>query len=70
MMLRSEFANVMVELDDGANGPRLKIYDIKGQKGIYLDPLELESLAWVEHDDLAVIIDPSFRRWVDERLGL
>lgn len=61
--LRNEFAYVSVELDYDANGPRLKISDLRtGQVG-YLDPLELESLAWSTHEDLAPLLNPSHRRW-------
>ncbi len=58
MILKSEFAKVTVELDTGANGPRLMIRDDFSQRAIYLDPLELASLAWLEHEDLAPFVDP------------
>lgn len=61
--LRNEFAYVSVELDEGANGPRLKISDLRTGRVGYLDPLELESLAWSTHEDLEMILDPSYRRW-------
>ena len=64
MHLRSEYANVRVELDETGNGPRLLIRDERRGKEIYLDPLELQTLAWCEHDDLAPFLDPN--RWVDE----
>jgi hypothetical protein len=45
--LSSEFASVEVSIDDDGNGPRLKVVDLKtGQVG-FLDPLELETLAWL-----------------------
>lgn len=61
--LRNEFAYVSVELDEGANGQRLKICDLRTGRVGYLDPLELESLAWSTHEDLEMILDPSHRRW-------
>lgn len=61
--LRNEFAYVAVELDYGANGPRLKITDVRTGHVGYLDPLELETLAWSTHEDLALLLDPSYRRW-------
>lgn len=65
MELRSEFAEVRVELDTSANGPRLKIEDIRTGMVNYLDPLELETLAWSRHEDLAPLLDPSYSRWKD-----
>ncbi len=58
MELANEFARVRVEKDVAANGPRLMIQDIKTGKQIFLDPLELESLAWAVHEDLAPLLDP------------
>ena len=63
--LKSEFAHVRVALNLDGNGPRITITDLKTMAFIDLDPLELESLAWVNHDDLAPIVNPSFR-WYDE----
>ena len=58
MILKSEFARVTVELDNTGNGPRLMIRDDWAERAIYLDPLELASLAWCEHQDLAPFVDP------------
>ena len=58
MILKSEFARVTVELDNRANGPRLMVRDDFSQRAIYLDPLELASLAWCDHEDLAPFVDP------------
>ena len=44
--LNNEFARIRVEVDNGANGPRLKITSILLGREIWLDPLELESLTW------------------------
>lgn len=66
MELKSEFARVWVELDTSGNGPRLLIQDLKTAKRIYLDPLELETLAWMRHEDLAPFLDPGHRRWRDD----
>ena len=63
IVLKSEFAHVSVELDETANGPRLKVEDLRTGRVGYLDPLELESLAWCLHGDLMSLLDPSFRRW-------
>ena len=59
MILRSEFAHIRVELDESGNGPRLMVKDEKSQRLIYLDPLELASLACCDHKALAPILDPA-----------
>ena len=59
MILKSEFAKVTVELDNAGNGPRLMIRDDFSQRAIYLDPLELAGIAWLNHEDLAPFVDPS-----------
>ena len=65
MELHNEFAHVRVEVDTTANGPRLMIQDVKTGVATYLDPLELESLAWMRHADLVPLLDPAFGRWRD-----
>lgn len=63
MELTSEFGSVEVTLDHDGNGPRLKIVDLKtGQVG-FLDPLELETLAWLPEGGLHKLLDPSLLRW-------
>lgn len=63
--LVSEFAAVSVSVDRDANGPRLRITDLKtGQVG-FLDPLELESIAWLPEGALHPVLDPSGHRWRD-----
>jgi len=59
----SEFAEVKVELDDSANGVRLKLTDLRGERVRYLDALELETLVWLSVDRLDELMDPSFDRW-------
>ena len=68
MILKSEFARVTVELDNTGNGPRLMVRDDHSQRTIYLDPLELASLAWLDHQDLAPFVDPGriTPDWPDE----
>jgi hypothetical protein len=58
MRLISEFAAVEVERDDSGNGPRLMIRDLQTRQEIYLDPLELASLAWARHEELLPLLDP------------
>jgi hypothetical protein len=57
-VLTSEFASVEVERDDNANGPRLKIRDVRNGKFVFLDPLELAALVWVRHEELLPFLDP------------
>ena len=59
MRLENEFASVDVELDLDANGPRLKIVDLRTGHVGYLDPFELETLAWLDKDTLTAFFDPS-----------
>jgi len=63
MRMKSEFAHVCVQLDQSANGVRLMIKDIRTGKTVYLDPLELESLAWCQHEDLVQLLNPTLTRW-------
>lgn len=68
-IIKNEFAAVEVEVDHQANGPRLRVEDLETGKTTYLDPLELENLAWVPHRALEPLMDPSAFRWrsdVDE----
>ncbi|MFJ7729101.1 hypothetical protein ACIQXV_23595 [Neobacillus sp. NPDC097160] len=63
LILKNEFAHVSVKVDLSSNGIRLMIKDIRTQRVIYLDPLELEALAWCDHKDLHPILDPSISHW-------
>lgn len=61
--VRNEFAHVGIGLDLGANGPRLRIEDLRSGVVNFLDPLELECLAWAAHENLVPIVDPGATRW-------
>lgn len=63
MELTSEFARVLVEQRDSRYGPRLLVKDLVGGREVYLDPLELETLAWIRPGDLDYLADPSHSRW-------
>lgn len=63
LVLRNEFAHVAVAVDHAAKHPRLRLEDLRSGQIAYLDPLELESLAWSPHSDLRELLDPSHRRW-------
>jgi hypothetical protein len=58
IQLSSEFAAVEIDRDDRGNGPRLKIRDLRSGQCVFLDPLELASLAWTRHDELVSFLDP------------
>jgi hypothetical protein len=63
--ISNEFAHVTIRRDDAGNGPRLLIEDHRSGARIFLDALELETLAWSTHADLAPLHDPGHRRWRD-----
>ena len=58
----SEFASIRVELDTTANGPRIRIVDVRAGVDRYFDPLVLESIVWATDDQLAELMDPA-NRW-------
>jgi hypothetical protein len=62
-VLKSEFSAVQVRNDHEANGPRLEIRDMRTGSVIYLDPLELESLVYIRHEELTRFLDPGLTRW-------
>ncbi|WP_354698858.1 hypothetical protein DSM112329_04556 [Paraconexibacter sp. AEG42_29] len=61
-----EFASVQVSIDTEGNGPRLRIEDLRTGHVGYLDPLELETLAWLPDGGLHKLLDPSLLRWRGE----
>lgn len=61
MRISNEYASVEVELNTEGNGPRLKVTDLSTSKFVYLDPLELQALAWATHKDLALFARPFFK---------
>ena len=56
--LRNEFAAVEIEVDDTANGVRLRITDVETGATIWLDPFELSRLTHLSHDDFTAIVRP------------
>lgn len=66
LLLRNEFGIVAVEVCGPAGRQRLRISDVRGHASVELDPLELESLAWATHGDLAALLDPGLTRWQHE----
>lgn len=65
IVMRNEFAYVRVSLHDPGGRARLRIEDLRTQQTVELDPIELESLAWARHEDLAPLLDPSLTRWAN-----
>ena len=65
-LYRNEFAAVQVGRDESGNGVRLRIEDLTSGRSIYLDPLELEALTWMDHRRFAALLDPSWRERVAE----
>ncbi|HLF79399.1 MAG TPA: hypothetical protein VJB57_18095 [Dehalococcoidia bacterium] len=66
--ITNEFASVRIGVDRRGKGPRLMIEDASSGVAIYLDPLELQSLAWATHKDFAVFAAPQFREQAFDRV--
>jgi len=66
-IVHSEFAEVAVRVDQPANGPRLRLEDLRGNKVRYFDALELETLVWLPEGHLNKLLDPSADRWKESR---
>lgn len=62
----SEFAEVAVSVDHEANGPRLRVEDLRSGRVRHLDALELETLVWLPQDALDELLDPSAHRWRED----
>lgn len=65
-LVGSEFAEVAINVDNGANGPRLRVEDMRTGRVRYLDALELETLVWLPQDALDNLLDPSAHRWRED----
>lgn len=64
-LVHSEFARVAVGIDATANGPRLRLRDLRTGHVRYLDALELETIVWLPAERMDVLLDPSAGRWRD-----
>lgn len=67
LTLSNEFASVSVAIDTRGNGPRLKIVNRQNGMALYLDPLELASLTWLDHTSLGPFLDPSQTGWSSDQ---
>lgn len=61
----SEFAEISVNVDSAGNSVRLRLEDLRTGRVRYLDPLELETIIWLEDGHLTELLDPSAVRWRD-----
>jgi hypothetical protein len=65
-IVENEFATVAVQVDATANGPRLRLEDMRTGRVRFLDALELEALVWLPDGHLTQLLDPSADRWREE----
>ena len=64
-LVTSEFAEVLARIDTDANGPRLRLEDVKTGRVRFLDALELETIVWLPDGHMKQLLDPSADRWRD-----
>lgn len=62
----NEFAAVDVQIDTAANGPRLRLTDLRTGRVRHLDALELETLVWLPDGHLRALLDPGADRWRED----
>ncbi|MBO0873705.1 MAG: hypothetical protein J2P19_09955 [Pseudonocardia sp.] len=66
LVVRNEFAAVAVSVRGSGPGcTGLRVEDLRTRQVVELDALELESLAWARHRDLAPLLDPGRTRWAN-----
>lgn len=63
VVLRSEFSVVRVAVDRSANGDRLRLEDVRSGRVFWLDPLEIERLTTISHEDLTYVVTPARSEW-------
>ena len=66
-IVASEFAQVSVAIDEAANGPRLRLEDLRTGRVRFLDALELETIVWLSDGHLQQLLDPSADRWREDQ---
>ena len=60
-IVRSEYGAVVISKDTTANGDRVRIEGLNTGAVLFLDPLELESIASVGPEVLALVVSPEAR---------
>ncbi|WP_433709362.1 hypothetical protein ACQP2U_22915 [Nocardia sp. CA-084685] len=65
-VVHSEFAQLRVGIDETANGPRLRLEDLKSGRVRLLDALELETIVWLAEGHMERLLDPSADRWQED----
>lgn len=68
-IVRNEFAAVRLEIDRSTHSPRLRVEDLQSGACVYLDALELASLASATHGMIEFLQDPSLGRWRTPEVG-
>ena len=69
--LKNEYASVKVTVDTEGKGTRLRVEDVASGSVIYLDPIELQALAWATKEDLSIFTRPYFKeRAMERKLGI
>jgi len=78
--LSNEYATIWLELDHGANGPRLVVHSMRDHEHVELDPMALSLLCHLDADVLSLLADiardpgarQEFRSWKNptERNGV
>jgi hypothetical protein len=58
--IANEFATVLVSRIETRNGVRLRVTSPRLQRGIDLDPLELECLTWQSHEFFSQLLAQPF----------
>lgn len=66
-ILANEFAEVAVSLDLAANGPRLRLEDLRSGRVRYASPLDLECFVHGPAGHLETLLDPAVR-WSEAHL--
>jgi hypothetical protein len=70
-LIKNEYASVKVTVDTEGKGTRLKVEDLSSGTVIYLDPLELQALAWATREDLSAFTRPYFKeRALERKMGI
>ena len=61
IVLANEFGSAHVRIDRGANGARLVVEDPRSGARVFLDPFELQCLAYLTARDIKEFMRPSFQ---------